>query len=59
MPIAMFSGVAGVCLDGTKILPVRRCHLWTEWMDDANQYIGAYSPSSGDETDRYRYGVHA
>ena len=23
-------------------------------MDDANQYIGAYSPSSGDETDRYR-----
>ena len=57
MPIAMFSGVAGVCLDGTKILPVRRCHLWTEWMDDANQYIGAYSPSSGDETDRY--GVHA
>ena len=57
MPIAMFSGVAGVCLDGTKILPVRRCHLWTEWMNDANQYIGTYSPSSGDETDIY--GVHA
>lgn len=57
MPIAMFSGVAGVCFYGTKILLVRRSRLWTEWMDDANQYIGAYSPSSGDETDRY--GVHA
>ena len=44
MPIAMFSGVAGVYLEGTKILLVRRCHLWTEWMNDANQYIGTYSP---------------